>query len=227
MKYHRLIHRRLSVIIMLSAIIAAMTTGCGNTEDNPESSTGVADSAIFDSINFDGMDDLEYGATMRESDDYGITVEFDKRFLEDAELEALVSYYTSIQNQDADLFDACTPDFYMGYYLENVYGGLLDSDAYIAQQYRTFQEQLDGADVTFSRLTVTACTTDETAEDSGISYLKEMCVELEGQDYCDEHWNGCKLLTVEPTLTDGTNELVGGEMNVFIVQLDDSYYICA
>ncbi len=222
--HHSHTRRRLSALIF-AGILAMLSTGCSN---NAAQDSGSADSAIFSDLEFSNMESLEYGATMRDNTDYSIPVEYDKRFLEDGEVEALVNYFTSIQTEDAQLYDDCTPDFYVDYYLENVYGGLLDSDAYLAQQYRTFQDQLDGADVTFSLLSVTSCTEDESAEDGGIAALKEMCVELEGQEYCDANWNGCKLLTVEPTLSDGTdNTLVGGSMNIFVVQLEGSYYICA
>lgn len=220
------ITRHLAALLALISAAVAMTA-CGDTQEASNSSSAVEDSTIFDDITFDDMDDLDYGATMRDNTDYAIPVTYDKRFLEDAEVEVLASYYSAIQDQDADLFDECVAEFYIDYYLENAYGGLLNSDAYIAQQYDTFQDQLDGADVAFALITVTSCTEDETAEDSGITYLKDMCAKLIGEEECEASWDGCKLLTIEPTLTDGTDSFVGGEINLFIVQLDGSYYICA
>ena len=79
------------------------------------------------------MENLAYGATLREDTSHDFTIEYDKRFLEQDELDLLFSYYDSIQKQDVTEFTSCIVDFYLDYIIENMYGGLLQSDAYLTK----------------------------------------------------------------------------------------------
>ena len=45
-------------------------------------------------------------ATMRDDTSRAVPLEYDKRFLEDGELDALANYYGSIQNEDVALFQS-------------------------------------------------------------------------------------------------------------------------
>lgn len=172
------------------------------------------------------MEDLEYGATLRDSTDYAIPVEYDKRFLEDDELKVLTDYYAAIQNEDQTLFSSCVLNFYMESLYQNAYGGLLDDNAYLAQQHEKFQEQIDG-EFTFAKISVNDCKKQDDAG-SGIEYLIEMFNELNGDEsYCDTHLQSCKALTVQPMLTNGENTAACDEAPVFLVNLDGTYYVCA
>ena len=85
------------------------------------------------------MENLAYGATLREDTSHDFTIEYDKRFLEQDELDLLFSYYDSIQKQDVTEFTSCIVDFYLDYIIENMYGGLLQSDAYLTKVHDAFQ----------------------------------------------------------------------------------------
>lgn len=215
---------------LLAACLALtfFCAGCGS-----ESSGGTT----YEDFNF-GSKESSYGEVLYTDDTYGILTEYDRDFLDSPEIEALDKYFLSIQNGDTDAFNQCTADFYMDYYLENAYDGLLDSAAFVERQRGVFADLLSGDDFTFSELFITDCmlesnfssadsvdSADSTSE-LGIPGLQQMCIELSGQDYFDEHWNGCKLLHVEAAVTDSSETAVSEEMTIFVVHLDDGYYIC-
>ena len=55
-----------------------------------------------------------------------------------------------------------------------------------------------------------------------------MLDELNGDsNYCAEHMESCKTLTVQPVITNGTDTTYCDEVTVFIIELDNKYYVCA
>ena len=163
---------------------------------------------------------------MRDDDSRAVPLEYDKRFLEDGELDALANYYASIQNEDVELFQSCTVEKYMESLYENAYGGLLDDNAYVTQQKESYEKQLSG-DIHFSQILVNDCLKqDETG--SNAEYLTGMLNELnEDSNYCTDHMESCKTLTVQPVLTNGTDTVYCDEVTVFLIELDNQYYVCA
>ncbi len=199
--------------VCLTALLTLSFSGCGESTQKESSGVNVP------------MEDLEYGATMRDSSDYSIPLEYDKRYLEDAELKVLTDYYTAIQQEDSETCDNVVLDFYLQYLLENVYGGLFDTDAFVAQQHRNFAENIDGADFTFSYLQVTDCKRmDEPG--TGTDYLIDMFDTIAGENYSAEHLQDCKTLTVTLTMTAGENSFTTDGMPLYIVKIDDAYYVC-
>ena len=92
---------------------------------------------------------------------------------------------------------------------------------------KTKVNELDpNAQLTIQKIYISDCKRQEEAG-SSIEYLQNMFNELEGDDYCDQHWKDCKTLTVQPVMTDGTNYAEADEANIFLVNLDGSYYVCA
>ena len=58
--------------------------------------------------------------------------------------------------------------------------------------------------------------------------LQGMLDELNGDsNYCAEHMESCKTLTVQPVITNGTDTTYCDEVTVFIIELDNKYYVCA
>lgn len=205
--------------ILTCGIIAALACTSFGCSDQSGTSNDQSDVNV-------AMEDLEYGATMRTDDSYAVPLEYDKRFLEDGELDALANYYAALQNQDEALFSSCVLDVYMESLYQNAYGGLLDDSAYLAQQQETFQKNING-DFTFAKIAVTDCKQQDQAG-SGAEYLIEMLNELNNDDsYCETHLQSCKALTVQPILTNGTDTAICDEAPVFIVHLDGTYYVCA
>ena len=207
---------RVSALTLALCLALSGFSGCGSDKKTEK--------AAEESVE---MSDMEYGATMREDSSLDVPIEYDKRYLNEDELKVLAQYYSAIQNEDTDALAACTVDFYMDYYLDNAYGGLLDASAFLAQQHETLQKTIEnGTDVTIQKIYVSDCKRQEEAG-SSIEYLQNMFNELEGDDYCDQHWKDCKTLTVQPVMTDGTNYAEADEANIFLVNLDGSYYVCA
>ena len=102
MTYNRNTFRRILVCATAAALLCTGFAGCSDSNSSDsESGVNIA------------MEDLEYGATMRDDDSRAVPLEYDKRFLEDGELDALANYYASIQNEDVELFQSCTVEKYM------------------------------------------------------------------------------------------------------------------
>ena len=133
MTYNRNTFRRILVCATAAALLCTGFAGCSDSNSSDsESGVNIA------------MEDLEYGATMRDDDSRAVPLEYDKGFLEDGELDALANYYASIQNEDVELFQSCTVEKYMESLYENAYGGLLDDNAYVTQQKESYEKQLSG-----------------------------------------------------------------------------------
>lgn len=215
MTYNHNTFRRILVCATAAALLCTGFAGCSDSNSSDsESGVNIA------------MEDLEYGATMRDDDSRAVPLEYDKRFLEDGELDALANYYASIQNEDVELFQSCTVEKYMESLYENAYGGLLDDNAYVTQQKESYEKQLSG-DIHFSQILVNDCLKqDETG--SNAEYLTGMLNELnEDSSYCTDHMESCKTLTVQPVLTNGTDTVYCDEVTVFLIELDNQYYVCA
>lgn len=224
--------RALAVCLCLSMGVCGLT-GCG--DDDEESADSSETSYDFDDT------DAEYGSTLREDDSYyDVLVEYDKRYLEDEEVEALASYFYAIQEEDEELFDTWTPAFYMDWYLENAYEGILTESAYLAMLHSDFGDAIDSDDYTFARLSVTSVTeqtdddiniatniTEEDTGDEGIPVLIEMYLEVVGMDAYEEFWQGCKVMTIDVYITDDESTVSYGSVTVFIPQINDGYYVCA
>lgn len=189
--------------------------GCSGNESDTESGVNVA------------MEDLAYGSTMRDDDSHAVPLEYDKRFFENAdELDALANYYAAIQNQDAELLQTCTVREYMDYLYENVYGGLLDDRAFVAQQHEKLGEEIDGT-YTISQVQITGCL-DQDDAGSEASRLTEMLNTLKGdENYCTDHMQSCKTLTLTLVLSNDTDTVFCDEITVYLLCLDDAYYVCA
>lgn len=199
--------------VCLTAVLSISLSACGEGAKKEESGEDIP------------MEDLEYGATMRDSDDFSIPLEYDKRYLEEPELQVLTDYFTAVQNEDTEGCTSTVLDFYLQYLLDNAFGGLFDADAYVTQQHRDFAEHLGGADFTFSYLQVTDCKRQDEAG-TGVDYLTDMFDTLEGEGYSKTHLEDCKTLTVQLTLTDGENSFTTESMPLYVVKIDDAYYVC-
>ncbi|MFR9195675.1 MAG: hypothetical protein ACLVK8_10200, partial [Ruminococcus sp.] len=134
--------RRILTCAAAAALLCTSFAGC----------SGDSSSSSESGINVD-MEDMEYGATMRDDTSRAVPLEYDKRFLEDGELDALANYYGSIQNEDVALFQSCTVSEYMESLYKNAYGDLLDDSAYVSQQKKSYEDQM-GGDFTFSQIMV-------------------------------------------------------------------------
>ncbi len=206
-----------SAILLLPCL-----TACGDSDED------TTDSSVFDSIDFSGEEDLEYGATLRESDEYAIPIEYDRRFFDEEQLTALINYYVALENDDLDLFNEVTLSFYNNYYIENAYGGLLDTRAYLAELQKPYTEEFD--DFTFASLSITSCINEDDVvdeESTTIPILKDMFDTLEGDGFCDTYWEGCQVLSITPIITDGTQTITCDTEGIFLVKLDGDYYICS
>ena len=209
----------------LALALCATLAGCGSSNSDDKTLTIGASitphAEILNNIKPD-LEEMGYTVNIVEFSDYVKP----NTALEDGELDALANYYGSIQNEDVELFQSCTVSEYMESLYKNAYGDLLDDSAYVSQQKKSYEDQMGGA-FTFSQIMVNGCLKqDETG--SNAEYLTGMLDELNGDsNYCAEHMESCKTLTVQPVITNGTDTTYCDEVTVFIIELDNKYYVCA
>lgn len=65
------------------------------------------------------MEDLEYGATLRQLVDTDIKICFDSRFFTDDEMRAVSNYYYAVQTKDKELFTSVLSEPYVKYIEKN------------------------------------------------------------------------------------------------------------
>ncbi len=77
------------------------------------------------------MENLPYGATMRQLVDTEIDICFDGRFFSDEEMKAVSTYFYAIQTEDVELFQSLQDTEYIKYnnkYLDTDYDGIIYSE---------------------------------------------------------------------------------------------------
>ena len=99
-------------------------------------------------------DDMPYGSTLVKNTDYGVPLQYDRRFIEDALAEKLASYYHALQENDAAEFSAVLFPLYHNYELETVYDGKY-TDADIVNNTHEAMKELHGGDFDFALLDIT------------------------------------------------------------------------
>lgn len=98
-------------LILCTALIAGTFSACDSNDGETVS-----------------MDNLPYGATMRQLVDTEIDICFDGRFFSDEEMKAVSAYFYAIQTEDVELFKSVQNAEYVKYnnkYLNTDYDGII------------------------------------------------------------------------------------------------------
>ncbi|MBP0973359.1 MAG: hypothetical protein J5851_05565 [Oscillospiraceae bacterium] len=118
-------------------------------------------------------EELPYGATMRQNKtSYPVPITYDRRFLNEEQVEVVAGLLGGIQNADAELYTKSTLDFYSDYQLK-VYEQ--DSKENMVQMFHDNLAKQTGDDFTFTMTLVT-----DLAQDRNNSDIASMLTLLDG-----------------------------------------------
>lgn len=125
------------------------------------------------------MEELEYGATMRQLNDTDIDICYDGRFFTDEEMRVVADYYYAIQTKDKELFLSTQSDLYIKYIEKNVGN---TADDYINNIYTTTAAAIgEGFEYTYIEAVAYGDKTDDLEIDEIIS-LMDSIYEENGKD---------------------------------------------
>lgn len=172
------------------------------------------------------MEDMPYGASLRdEKSAYKLRIQYDKRYLDDAQLKAVTDYYYAIQTSDVDLYGSV-----MFPYFEE-YVKTYSSDRTINLQYvlDTFNASIEdsvGTDFSIDMCDVTDVNNNsiESGSDTIIEKLDAISQEQDGINVSDKITNSCKLtVTLYVTSGDTSNSISNDTLYIF--EMDGNQYI--
>ena len=174
-------------------LAACSLTGCGAAGESSD----------------DGMD-LEhypYGSTLVEDTSRSMTISYDKRFLDDALVEKIYTYYHSLESKDGEAFGSVMFPLYHDYQLHTLYEDSMTDQDLAEGTYDNIKEYF-GYDFDYTFIDVTNVVTklgessgrdslelmlDQLAEDSGekpVSSSMQALYELTiDRYYCDKGAN--------------------------------------
>ena len=120
-------------------LAACSLTGCGESAKQEENITS---------------DQMPYGSTVSEDTSRSMTISYDKRFVEDALVEKIYTYYHAIESKDGEALGSVMFPLYHAYQLEEFYGGKVDDQALADSTYDAIREYF-GYDFDYSYIEIT------------------------------------------------------------------------
>ncbi|MCQ2435261.1 MAG: hypothetical protein MJ062_08500 [Oscillospiraceae bacterium] len=133
--------KQLAAGLLCGCMAAVCLTACGNSD----SSKGENYSE----------DQLPYGATIVVDKNYPISIQYDRRCLDEALMARVVDFYNAIQTQDAEKFKAVQLPLYHDYSLTQTYGGKYSDADILKLAYDTDLTDEDGNTFDFSLIDIT------------------------------------------------------------------------
>ena len=203
--------KHLLALLLCVVCLAGMLGGCKGDSSSSASEVTV------------DMEDLKYGATMKDdTETYALPISYDKRFLSEDQLTAITKYYNAILTQDKDAYCAVTVDFYIAYWRDTVYSGVMSTSQLIHRQYRDWEEMTaDGC--TISMITVDHYIS-ETDSTSNLDQLYTMLNEISGEDFRSTIQDGCYLELSLDLTADGKTSTI--EAGLYLIETADGWFIC-
>lgn len=154
------------------------------------------------------MEDLPFGAVLRDLNTTEIPVEYDSRYFTEEAMTVLSNYFYAIQTEDTALYQEVTLDFYDDYVMQQMFQGLVGLDGLLTQLKSSYTPQQSAtgtstenadADVTFTQINVVECEQSTDSVHSNLDNLYPMLNELSGEeDYCTQHVSDAKFFKPQP-----------------------------
>ncbi len=206
---------------LLTAVCALLLMGC--------SLTGCGASNSTDDI---AEEQLPYGATISSDSSRSMTFSYDKRFLDDALVDKLYTYYHAIETKDGEAFGSVLFPLYHDYQLTALYENTLTDQDIIDRTYDSIKEYF-GYDFAYTFVDVTnlasqigesssrdalAVMLDQLAEDQDMKAISDdtqKLYELTVTRYVDKKDSGNKKETED--------SLVGETL--FAIQYQNEWYL--
>lgn len=183
------------------------------------------------------MEDLPFGAVLRDLNTTEIPVEYDSRYFTEEAMTVLSNYFYAIQTEDTALYQEVTLDFYDDYVMQQMFQGLVGLDGLLTQLKSSYTPQQSAtgtstgntdADVTFTQINVVECEQSTDSVHSNLDNLYPMLNELSGEeDYCTQHVSDAKFLNLSLSLKSGDHTTTLSDQYVFLLCVDGKYVICS
>ena len=183
------------------------------------------------------MEDLPFGAVLRDLNTTEIPVEYDSRYFTEEAMTVLSNYFYAIQTEDTALYQEVTLDFYDDYVMQQMFQGLVGLDGLLTQLKSSYTSQQSAtgtstentdADVTFTQINVVECEQSTDSVHSNLDNLYPMLNELSGEeDYCTQHVSDAKFLNLSLSLKSGDHTTTLSDQYVFLLCVDGKYVICS
>ena len=87
------------------------------------------------------MEDLPFGAVLRDLNTTEIPVEYDSRYFTEEAMTVLSNYFYAIQTVDTALYQEVTLDFYDDYVVQQMFQGLVGLDGLLTQLKSSYTPQ--------------------------------------------------------------------------------------
>lgn len=204
-----------SAALLLAGVMGTgCLTGCGGGSGKKTSYT---------------EEELPYGSTMRSNKtSYAVPITYDRRFLDEAQVEAVAGYLGAIQNNDAELFASYSIDLYTDYQINEVYNGDYSTLEELVGALHLVIASQTAEDFKFTMVTISDYTTERNV--SGMSNLLDLLdsISEDGRFSFSATVEDAWTLELEWSLTynDGGSYGSAEQQKLYLLLVDGAYY-CA
>ncbi len=199
--------KKILTLILCSVISLVIFSGCGEDKKS----------------NVIPMEQLEYGATMRQLLDTEIEICFDGRFFTDEEMKAISSYYYSIQTKDKELFMSTQSAPYVEYVEKNT-GASVDS--FITSIYEGSVASLgEGFEYVYIEATACGDRTDDLEIDEITNLMNEIYKESGKSETFEKTVTSAKYAMLDFTAENNGEQFTLTDQRAYIFTCTDGIYI--
>ncbi|MGN0614561.1 MAG: hypothetical protein ACI4JB_11780 [Porcipelethomonas sp.] len=169
------------------------------------------------------MEDLEYGATMRQLADTDIKICYDGRYFTDDEMRVVVDYYNAVQLNDVELFKKTQSEPYVTY-LEKNSGQTIDN--FLENIYQETVSSLgDEFEYTYIEAVNGGGRNDDLEIDEIIDLMNSVYEENGSDKTFEETVNDAKFATLDFTAESGGSQFTYSGQTIYIFNCTDGIYI--
>ena len=169
-------------------------------------------------------DELPYGATMRSTSAYAVPLTYDRRFLEEPQVETIASFLGALENSDGTVLEQTTFPEYFAYELGEVYAeNCKNADEVAAAKHDALAETYgNGGQLHFKEVELTGLTQEQ--QQSGIAALLTMLYQLSDDEHLAEKIDNTWCVTMDWTVEGAESTELVQERTLYLLEEDGVYY---
>jgi hypothetical protein len=169
--------------------------------------------------------DMPYGATLADNKkDYKLRVQYDRRFLNEAQIKVVTNYFYAVKTKDKTLFDSVMVPYYEDY-AKSMSSEVKSTSDIINNSYLYLESNV-GTGFDISMIDIVGAAKETTV--SGIDTIKEFMdkiYEKNGQGKFSEKVTQAYCLTVDITVKNkDLSNIVSGD-KVYLFQVGNDYFM--
>ena len=204
--------KRLLCTLLCVGMMMSLMTACGDSKEG--------DSEMPENL---AMEDMDYGATMRELKDGKITVCFDHRFIEDEEMQKVADYYYAVQTQDLELFKSTQNSEYLDYIEKN---GGVTIEEYL-KSIKNDDVQAVGKDFAYTYIEATECggRKDDLEIDEIIKLMEQVYTDAKKDTGFEKTVKDVKYIKLKITAEAGGSSFTNEADTVYVFHCNEGVYV--